>query len=77
MKELEDAYEQSVQREQELSSQIAQLEDAKSGMLDQFRREMRKLNIEFGAQSSGYVDDSAFHRGITEVSALLPELPRP
>ncbi|GMF26920.1 unnamed protein product [Phytophthora fragariaefolia] len=75
MKDLEEAYEQSVQREQELSSQIALLEDAKPAMLNQFRREMRKLNIEFGAGSSngncGYVDESAFHRGIMEVSALL------
>ncbi|KAE9351709.1 hypothetical protein PF008_g5803 [Phytophthora fragariae] len=75
MKELEEAYEQSVQKEQELTSQIAQLEDAKSAMLNQFRREMRKLNIEFGTQSSsgdgGNVDESAFHRGIMEVSYLL------
>ncbi|KAG6611874.1 uncharacterized protein IUM83_14264 [Phytophthora cinnamomi] len=75
LKELEEVYAQSVQREHELTSQIAQLEDAKSAMLTQFRREMRKLNIEFGAQSlsgdGGYIDDSAFHRGIMEVSSLL------
>ncbi|KAL4155270.1 hypothetical protein PRNP1_007380 [Phytophthora ramorum] len=73
MRELEEAYEQSVRREQDLASQIAHLEDAKSTMLSQFRREMRKLNIEFSAQGSNgnYVDDSAFHRGILEISALL------
>ncbi|OWZ19303.1 hypothetical protein PHMEG_0006468 [Phytophthora megakarya] len=75
MKELEEAYDQAVQREHELSSQIAHLEDAKSTMLHQFRREMRKLNIEFGSQGSNddgsYIGDGAFHRGIMEVSALL------
>eukprot|EP00644_Phytophthora_capsici_P005317 jgi/Phyca11/12837/fgenesh1_pg.PHYCAscaffold_1_\ len=75
LKELEDSYEQSVQREQELKAQVAELEDAKSNMLNQFRREMRKLNIEFASQWSkddgNYIDDSAFHRGILEISALL------
>jgi hypothetical protein len=64
-----------VQREQELSSQVAQLEDAKAALLSQFRREMRKLNVALGAQGSSgdgsALDDSAFHRGIMEVSALL------
>ncbi|KAG3118814.1 hypothetical protein PI125_g2553 [Phytophthora idaei] len=72
MKELEKAYDQSVQREQELTSQIAQLEESKTSLLNQFRREMRKLNVEFGAKADGNtVDDSAFLRGIMEVSALL------
>ncbi|KAL3674172.1 hypothetical protein V7S43_000133 [Phytophthora oleae] len=75
LKELEDAHEQSVQRERELKTQVAELEDAKANLLSQFRREMRKLNIEFGAQVSkgdgNYIDDSAFHRGIMEISALL------
>ncbi|KAG7387408.1 hypothetical protein PHYPSEUDO_014171 [Phytophthora pseudosyringae] len=75
LRELEEAYEQSVQREQELTSQIAHLEAAKSDMLNQFRREMRTLNIEFDAQGSkgddNYIDESAFHRGIVEISALL------
>jgi chromosome segregation ATPase len=74
-RELEEAYEQSVQREQELASQLAQLEDAKAALLSQFRREMRKLNVALGAQGSSgdgsALDDSAFHRGIMEVSALL------
>ncbi|KAG7395731.1 hypothetical protein PHYBOEH_003299 [Phytophthora boehmeriae] len=66
---------QSLEREQELTAQIVRLEDEKMAMLNQFRREMRKLNIEFGTQGSyaneNFVDDSAFHRGIMEVSALL------
>ncbi|ETK75008.1 hypothetical protein L915_18311 [Phytophthora nicotianae] len=73
MKDLEKAYDESVQREGELQSQIAQLEDSKTSLLNQFRREMRKLNVEFGAQGSKAdgIDDSAFLRGIMEVSALL------
>ncbi|KAF4129414.1 hypothetical protein GN958_ATG21369 [Phytophthora infestans] len=73
MKNLEKAYDDSVQREQELTSQLAQLEDSKTSLLNQFRREMRKLNVEFGAQASKAegIDDGAFLRGIMGVSALL------
>ncbi|CAI5738733.1 unnamed protein product [Peronospora destructor] len=75
MREVEEAYERLLQREEELTSQIAHLKDAKSAMLNQFRREMRRLNIECGAQGShvdkNNADDSDFHRGIMKVSALV------
>ncbi|KAG2524801.1 hypothetical protein BBO99_00004546 [Phytophthora kernoviae] len=71
----EETHKGSQKREQELTAQILLLEDEKLAMLNQFRREMRKLNIEFGAQDSyangNFVDDSAFHHGIMEISALL------
>ncbi|RLN72231.1 hypothetical protein BBJ28_00000528 [Nothophytophthora sp. Chile5] len=72
---LQKACDQAQQREQALAAQVARLEDEKSAMLNQFRNEMRKLNIEFGAQNVSangkFSDDSSFHRGILEISALL------
>ncbi|CAH0522730.1 unnamed protein product [Peronospora belbahrii] len=72
MRGVEEAYERLLQREKELTLHIAHLEDAKSAMLDQFHREMRRLNIECGAEGShGNAADSDFHRGIMKVSALV------
>ncbi|RMX68677.1 hypothetical protein DD238_006583 [Peronospora effusa] len=75
MREDKESYERLLQREEELTLQIAHLKDAKSAILNQFRREMRKLNIECSAQGSpadeNNADDSDFHRGMMKVSALL------
>ncbi|KAL7999579.1 hypothetical protein Plhal703r1_c25g0106891 [Plasmopara halstedii] len=70
-KELKQACDQSAQREQELLSQIAQLEASRMSLLHQFRYEMMKLNVEIGEADADQIDDKAFHRGILEVSVLL------
>lgn len=73
--ESKEAYEESNQREQELLKQIDDLKASKLTMLFQFRRELRDLNINFGAQGSmidgSKSDDTAFYNCVMEVSALL------
>uniref|UniRef100_A0AAV1V015 Uncharacterized protein n=1 Tax=Peronospora matthiolae TaxID=2874970 RepID=A0AAV1V015_9STRA len=75
MSKVEEAYQQSMKREQGLKSRIAQMEAARSAMLDQFCREMKRLHIEINVNGSNVdgnsIDDNAFHRGILEISAHL------
>uniref|UniRef100_M4B3Q1 Uncharacterized protein n=1 Tax=Hyaloperonospora arabidopsidis (strain Emoy2) TaxID=559515 RepID=M4B3Q1_HYAAE len=75
MSKVEEACQQSIKREQGLESRIAQMEAARSTMLDQFCREMKRLHVELNVNGSNAdgnsIDDSAFHRGILEMSARL------
>ncbi|CAI5737554.1 unnamed protein product [Hyaloperonospora brassicae] len=75
MSRVEETYKQAVKREQKLTSQIAKMEDARSALVDRFRREMERLHIEVNVQGTNVdgdsIDDSAFHRGIMEIAARL------